>query len=95
MRFTSEGAANLRTRNESTLRGAVEAMIKRGSGRLDACRLRRLDDIIAFVELPDGVVPAAIVDAARAEGFVPMVLIPLSPDEGDADPAPIEPSDEH
>jgi hypothetical protein len=95
MRFTSDGVANLRTRNESTLRGVVEALVRKGEGRVDACLVRRLGDITAFVELPDGVAPAAMVDAARAEGFAPMVLIPLSPDEADADPAPVETPGDH
>ena len=95
MRFTSEGVANLRTRNESTLRGAVEALIKSGSGRLGACHVHRLDDISALIELPDSIAAIAMVEAARAEGFLRVALIPLSPDDPDADSAPIEPTDDH
>lgn len=95
MRFTSVAVANLRTRNESILRGAVEALVRKGQGRVDACLVRRLGDITAFIELPDGVAADAMVDMARAEGFFPMVLIPLSPDAPGADSAPIEPTDDH
>jgi hypothetical protein len=84
MRFTSEAAANLRTKNDSTLRGAVEALIQKGRGRLEACRVRRLDDISAFIELPDGIAAIAMVEAAHAEGLFPIVFIPLSPDDASA-----------
>jgi hypothetical protein len=78
MRVTRQGRANLRTRNESALRGAIEVMAKRSRGQVDSCYLYSIDDITAFVEFPEDIFPASFFEAASAEGFAVAALIPLS-----------------